>query len=734
MWEAPKAPAPATVGAPKLAGVPRPVAKVMGAALSEDPGARPRDGKVLALGASLRSPAGGSPPSAAPDRRVRGSAFVLLGLAVAGFATWRVWERQIPGGRPTVAVADFVNETGEKELDSISGLLITSLEQGTQLRVLTRGRMVDVLKQLGKGAVERIDEPLAREVGQGDAGERAAARLHPQARRRLRGRDARPRPAPRRVHLHGERPGRRQGRRLRPRRPARRGDAEAAGQLRTPARPSTQGGLHHDRQPEGLGTPLPVAPGRATGTHCAEARRLAEEAVKEDPGVRSRLPPARLAAFWHEWKLRISEARSASRTWRQPRRGSAGCRRRSDSRCACYRAIVDGAPRRCRSPLRGSRRRVPTRQGRRPPDRRRPLALRMTRERRFQYFERVLQLDPDQTLGDRAPARYRHVERPDREVPPVRRARAPPSIRRGPGDRHPRRRAKATNADGCVALLAAGKDEARDSWIGLLGFAAARIHGPPLVLVPQLPGAMAEAEAEVRAAFARVERPRGDPEQRSKASSAPVERLQFLYFAWSVASRRTGRVRTGPENAGELAPASRPNVALTKGRRTSSSRARHVMAPARPPRTPRRSTGDGARTSRSLEDKVRSRARGRARVDPGLECTIPELDWRRAGDGHPGVERGEDGGRGRAHSPRTSRGTPPSDRYFGHVNLAGDRFHFTSGDCPRGRDAPRGGPRDAWPSQPLYRPLSTASSSTASPPATRRWATSQRRASGTRRC
>ncbi len=88
-----------------------------------------------------------------------------MGLAVAGLATWRIWERQIPGGRPTVAVADFANETGEKELDSISGLLITSLEQGTQLRVLTRGRMVDVLKQLGKGAVERIDEPLAREVG-----------------------------------------------------------------------------------------------------------------------------------------------------------------------------------------------------------------------------------------------------------------------------------------------------------------------------------------------------------------------------------------------------------------------------------------------------------------------------------------------------------------------------------------------------------------------------------------
>ncbi len=88
-----------------------------------------------------------------------------LGLAVAGLATWRIWERQIPGGRPTVAVADFANETGDKDLDGISGLLTTSLEQGTQLRVLTRGRMLDVLKQLGKEDVQRIDEPLARQVG-----------------------------------------------------------------------------------------------------------------------------------------------------------------------------------------------------------------------------------------------------------------------------------------------------------------------------------------------------------------------------------------------------------------------------------------------------------------------------------------------------------------------------------------------------------------------------------------
>ena len=166
MWEAEKP--PRTDGAPaegpRLDGIPRPVARVVKAALSPDAERRPKDGGAWL--ADLRSASlGVDCPRRMRRTAVFATAFVLLGLAVAGFATWRIWERQIPGGRPTVAVADFANQTGDSELDGISGLLITSLEQGTQLRVLTRGRMLDVLKQLGKGEVDRIDEPLAREVG-----------------------------------------------------------------------------------------------------------------------------------------------------------------------------------------------------------------------------------------------------------------------------------------------------------------------------------------------------------------------------------------------------------------------------------------------------------------------------------------------------------------------------------------------------------------------------------------
>ena len=67
-------------------------------------------------------------------------------------------------GRIPVAVADFVNLTGEKELDALSGMLITSLEQSRKLAVMSRSRMFDVLTQLNKSNASAIDETLGREI------------------------------------------------------------------------------------------------------------------------------------------------------------------------------------------------------------------------------------------------------------------------------------------------------------------------------------------------------------------------------------------------------------------------------------------------------------------------------------------------------------------------------------------------------------------------------------------
>jgi len=151
--------------------------------LSPEPVKRPRDGgevvKELApIVEALRTP---QPPITVRVGRRRkprsltvATFGVILLLGVAG-ATYTFTCGSGDGtrgvvpvagdDRVTVAVADFANETGERELDSISGLFITALEQHAHLRVLTRGRMFDVVRQLGRGDVERLDEPLAREVG-----------------------------------------------------------------------------------------------------------------------------------------------------------------------------------------------------------------------------------------------------------------------------------------------------------------------------------------------------------------------------------------------------------------------------------------------------------------------------------------------------------------------------------------------------------------------------------------
>ncbi len=141
--------------------------QVVASATSIDPTARPRDGRAWldVLQATRRAL---DRPARLRRLALLGGFFLLLGVLVAGMATWRIWRTQFledGDGRITVAVADFANQTGDPALDGLSGLLITSLEQSKKLRVVTRGRMSDHLRALGKENAERIDEPLAREVG-----------------------------------------------------------------------------------------------------------------------------------------------------------------------------------------------------------------------------------------------------------------------------------------------------------------------------------------------------------------------------------------------------------------------------------------------------------------------------------------------------------------------------------------------------------------------------------------
>jgi len=92
--------------------------------------------------------------------------FLLIGL-ITFILFYFLWVQEVESKeRIPVAVADFVNDSDEQELDGLSGMLITALEQSHRLKVLTRSRMFDILKQLGKDNIGRIDETTGREICQ----------------------------------------------------------------------------------------------------------------------------------------------------------------------------------------------------------------------------------------------------------------------------------------------------------------------------------------------------------------------------------------------------------------------------------------------------------------------------------------------------------------------------------------------------------------------------------------
>ncbi|HEY6003126.1 MAG TPA: protein kinase [Anaeromyxobacter sp.] len=153
--------------------------------LAKDPVDRPRDGAAVLAALSAyqreldRTPSAQERPARA-RRRSRGRMVALsaaAGIAITAAILGGVLLARSPGGSVsaspmTVAVADFANQTGEPELDGLSGMLITSLEQSQRLAVLSRVRMLDVLRQLGKANVTVVDEALGRELALG-AGVRA---------------------------------------------------------------------------------------------------------------------------------------------------------------------------------------------------------------------------------------------------------------------------------------------------------------------------------------------------------------------------------------------------------------------------------------------------------------------------------------------------------------------------------------------------------------------------------
>ncbi|MDI6767168.1 MAG: protein kinase [Bacteroidota bacterium] len=91
---------------------------------------------------------------------------IVTGGLILLFAAYLLFFRQAAdsGTKIPIAVIDFVNETNDKELDGLSGLLITDLEQSRRLEVLTRSRMFDILNKLKMRDVDHIDEEKGKAI------------------------------------------------------------------------------------------------------------------------------------------------------------------------------------------------------------------------------------------------------------------------------------------------------------------------------------------------------------------------------------------------------------------------------------------------------------------------------------------------------------------------------------------------------------------------------------------
>ena len=95
-----------------------------------------------------------------------GAAAAVVVLIIAGYFFFGGEAEPTGGNRISIAVADFVNQTKDEELNGLSGMLITSLEQSRRLHVLTRSRMFDILEKMGEQDTDVIDEDVGRRICQ----------------------------------------------------------------------------------------------------------------------------------------------------------------------------------------------------------------------------------------------------------------------------------------------------------------------------------------------------------------------------------------------------------------------------------------------------------------------------------------------------------------------------------------------------------------------------------------
>lgn len=147
---------------PPLRGVPPGLAGLARRLVERLPADRPATASEVVV--ELEAQARALEPSARRLRRrlaLLGAAAAVL-AAAGGLAALR--RGAAPPERPAVAIADVENRTGEPELDGVTGLLGTALDQSRHLHLVSRARLWDALQRMGRGDAVRVDGRLAREA------------------------------------------------------------------------------------------------------------------------------------------------------------------------------------------------------------------------------------------------------------------------------------------------------------------------------------------------------------------------------------------------------------------------------------------------------------------------------------------------------------------------------------------------------------------------------------------
>jgi len=160
--------------APEMRGAPTTLSKLAVRMLARDAAGRPANAaeahaQLAAIGRSLE-----------PRRLARTAWAVAAGALVAGGVAWWTRPPPLPEGRLLIAVADTANAPGEHDLDDLSSLLQTALEQSRRLSVIARSRLLNLLSHAGGGGPERLDGKRASEAARRAE---AAALLVPAVRR-----------------------------------------------------------------------------------------------------------------------------------------------------------------------------------------------------------------------------------------------------------------------------------------------------------------------------------------------------------------------------------------------------------------------------------------------------------------------------------------------------------------------------------------------------------------------